>query len=99
MLRIKNLKGIAGGGQSLPIPVPLGLRQRRRKAIQWILGAAIKKRSRGSGKGQFAQKFAEELIAVVEGRSSAWDKRADVHRIAVSARMNIHKAGSVRRGR
>ena len=74
---------------ALQIPVPLGLRQRRRQAVQWILDAASKRRSRGSGRGGFAQKVAEELIAVVEGKSGVWDRRGGVHRLGVSARANL----------
>lgn len=95
LLRIKNLRGVAGGGMSLPIPVPLTQRQRRRQAMTWIIDAASKKRGRGSGKNAFAQRVAEELIAVVEGRSSVWDKRVMIHKTGVAARAN---ASSIRRG-
>jgi small subunit ribosomal protein S7 len=89
LLRIRSQKGAAGGGVALQIPVPLRLRQRRRAAMQWILTAADKKQSRGSGKGQFAQRVAEEIVAVVEGRSSVWDRRGGLHKIAVAARSNL----------
>lgn len=74
---------------SLPIPVPLSLRQRRRTAIMWILDSALKKKSRGSGPTMFAQRFADEIISVVEGKSSVWDKRAIIHKSATSARVNL----------
>jgi small subunit ribosomal protein S7 len=90
LLRIRALKGAAGGGAALQIPVPLGVRQRRRQAVQWILDASNKKHSRGSGRGQFAQRFAEELISVVEGRSSAWERRGLVHKTGTSARANLN---------
>merc|ERR1712093_692439 len=67
------------------------LRQRRRQAVQWILDAANKKKSRGSGRGQFAQRFADEIISVVEGKSSVWEKRMLVHRTGTSARANLMK--------
>lgn len=73
----------------MQIPVPLGLRQRRRQAFMWVLDAASKKKSRGSGRGQLAQRIAEELVAVVEGRSSIWEKRTGVHKIATTARSNL----------
>ncbi|KAJ9635239.1 hypothetical protein H2199_008725 [Coniosporium tulheliwenetii] len=82
-------EGAAGGGVALQIPVPLGLRQRRRTAVQWILDAATKRRNRGSGKGMFAQRVAEELVSVVEGKSSVWEKRGGVHKMGVSARANL----------
>ncbi len=56
----------------------------------WILDAASKKRSRGSGKGQFAQRVAEEVISVVEGRSGVWEKRQLVHKTGTSARANLN---------
>ncbi|EKD20490.1 putative 30S ribosomal protein S7 [Drepanopeziza brunnea f. sp. 'multigermtubi' MB_m1] len=91
LLRIRSLKGAAGGGAALQLPVPLGLRQRRRQAVQWILDAANKKESKGSGRGQFAQRVANEIISVVEGKSSVWDKRGLVHKTGTSARVNLTK--------
>ena len=89
LLRIRSQRGAAGGGAALQIPVPLGLRQRRRQAVQWILDAANKKKSRGSGRNQFALRFADELINVVEGKSSVWEKRQVVHKTGTSARANL----------
>jgi len=90
LLRLRIQKGAAGGGAALQIPVPLGLRQRRRQAVTWILDAANKKTSRGSGRGQFAQRFAEEIISVVEGRSNVWEKRQLVHKTGTSSRANLN---------
>lgn len=92
LLRIRSQRGAAGGGVALQIPVPLRVRQRRRAAVQWILAAAEKKKSRGSGRGQFAQRVAEEIVAVVEGRSGVWERRSGVHKLAVSARANVNYA-------
>lgn len=89
LLRIRSQRGAAGGGVALQIPVPLGLRQRRRQAFMWILDAASKKPNRGSGKDGFALRVAEEIVAVVEGRSAVWEKRQAVHRLATTARANI----------
>jgi small subunit ribosomal protein S7 len=88
-MRIRAQKGAAGGGVALQIPVPLHLRQRRRTAVEWILAAASKRRNVGSGKGSFAQRVAQELIAVVEGRSSIWERRNAIHKLGVAARANI----------
>ncbi|KJX98183.1 30S ribosomal protein S7 [Zymoseptoria brevis] len=90
LLRIRQQKGAAGGGVALQIPVPLGLRQRRRQALMWILDAAMKRKSRGSGNDMFAHKVADELIAVVEGRSAVWDRRQAVHKLATTARSNLN---------
>lgn len=82
------------------MPVPLTLRQRRRKAFMWILDTVSKKRSQGSGKGQLAKRVAEEIISVAEGRSSAWEKRNAVHKLATASRGNVRsgRAGGRRRG-
>lgn len=89
LLRIRSQKGAAGGGVALQIPVPLGLKQRRRQAVMWILDTASKRRSQGSGKGNFAQKVAEELIAIAEGKSTVWDRRGAVHKLGVAARSSL----------
>jgi small subunit ribosomal protein S7 len=98
LLRIRSQRGAAGGGAALQIPVPLGLRQRRRQAVEWILDAANKKKSRGSGKNQFALRVADEIINVVEGKSSVWEKRQLVHKTGTSARANLnYRPGGFRR--
>ncbi|KAL9603140.1 MAG: hypothetical protein Q9219_001343 [cf. Caloplaca sp. 3 TL-2023] len=93
LLRIRSQKGIAGGGAALQMPVPLAVRQRRRQAVMWILDAASKKPARGSGRGQFAQRVAEEVVAVIEGRSGVWDRRGAIHKLAVGARANLNVRG------
>lgn len=89
LMRIRSQKGAAGGGVALQIPVPLGLKQRRRMAVMWILDAASKKRSKGSGHDMFAQKVADELLAVAEGKSGVWERRVGIHKIGVSTRANL----------
>ncbi|KAI0104440.1 ribosomal protein S7 [Daldinia grandis] len=93
LIRIRSLRGAAGGGQSLDLPQPIAARARRRIAVMWILDAVRRKRSAGSGRTQFASRFAQELIAVVEGRSTVWDKRNSVHKLGTVARANLtHRA-------
>ena len=89
LLRLRSQKGAAGGGAALQIPIPLGLRRRRRTAMMWILTAATKKKNRGSGRNMLAQRIAEEVISVVEGRSSVWDLRNNLHKQGVAARANM----------
>jgi len=89
LLRIRAQKGAAGGGVALQIPVPLSKRQRRRTAIEWILGAASKRRNVGSGKNSLGQRVAQEMISVIEGKSGVWDKRNGIHKLGVAARANI----------
>ncbi|MCJ1445830.1 MAG: hypothetical protein MMC23_006335 [Stictis urceolatum] len=97
LMRLRSLKGFAGGGQALQVPQPLAVRQRRRTAVMWILDAIGKKTSKGSGKGMFAQKFADEIIAIVEGKSSVWEKRGSTHKLGVAARSNLAKVEKGRR--
>lgn len=94
LVKIRQQKGVLGGGQSMPIPVPLTQRQRRRTAIQWILAAAENRRELA-----LADRVAKEIINVAEGRSGAWERRQRVHKLAISARANVKAAfggGNVR---
>ena len=95
LIRIRSLKGLAGGGAALELPNPLALRQRRRQAIKWLLDVVGKKKSRGSGRSQFAHRFAEEVVAIVEGRSSVWDRRHAVHKQGTGARANLNSPALV----
>ncbi|KAM5429382.1 hypothetical protein McanMca71_004281 [Microsporum canis] len=94
LFRIRQIRGIAGGGAALPIPSPLASRQRRREAISWILDAANKRRD-----NQLSQRIANEIIAIAEGKSSTWLKRAAIHKQAAVSRANIRRASQQRRGR
>lgn len=83
LMKIISVKG-AGGTKDM-IPSPLNVRQRRRTALEWIVAAADKKKDRS----RLAERFADEIIAVVEGRSAAWDKRNQVHRTSIQSRANV----------
>lgn len=89
IVRVRSLKGMAGGGNSLDVPEPISSRARRRQAITWILDIVNKKRSMGSGRKQFATRFGQEIVAVIEGRSSAWDRRQVLHKLGTAARANL----------
>ncbi|KAL8358291.1 hypothetical protein RB598_002859 [Gaeumannomyces tritici] len=89
LIKIRNFSGLAGGGASSPVPFPLSIRQRRRVAFQWILELVRKKQSKGSGRTQLAHRIAEEIVGIVEGKSSLWDRRLMVHRLGTTARANI----------
>ena len=84
LVKIRQQKGAAGGGRSLPIPVPLSVRQRRRTAIVWIIEQSEKRRE-----PMFAKRLAQEIIAVAEGKSAVWDRRAQVHKAGTAARVNV----------
>lgn len=91
LLKVKHIPFAAGGGRALELPTPLPLRTRRRQAFQWILDVVEKKPSKGSGRKQFGHRLAEEIIAVVEGRSGVWDKRKTLHKMGTTARVNVGK--------
>ncbi|KAJ5629110.1 hypothetical protein N7528_002767 [Penicillium herquei] len=84
LFRIRQQKGIAGGGTAVQVPAPLALRQRRRAAIKWIIDASNKRRD-----AQLAHRVANELVAVAEGRSGVWEKRDQQHKIGISGRANL----------
>lgn len=84
LIKIRNQKGIAGGGAAVQIPVPLMERQRRRTAIKWIIDASDKRRD-----SRFAVRVAQELISVAEGKSGVWDRREQVHKLGVAGRANL----------
>ena len=92
-MRIQAQRGLAGGGAVLQIPAPLSLRQRRRAAIVWILEACDRRKGGTSG---FAKRFAEEIVGIIEGKSTVWSKRENQHRLAVMGRSNL---GLVKGGR
>ena len=91
LIKIRQQRGMLGGGAMQPIPQPLSVRQRRRQSIQWILDASEKRRD-----VKLADRVAKELIAVAEGKSAVWDRRALLHRMATSARSNV-KLGPMKR--
>lgn len=88
LIKIRQQKGAAGGGMSLQIPVPLHERQRRRLAIRWIIDASDKRRD-----SKFAQRVAQELVSVAEGRSGVWDRKEHIHKIGVASRSNLGQLG------
>ncbi|KAH3041166.1 hypothetical protein KXW01_002200 [Aspergillus fumigatus] len=89
LIKIRQQKGIAGGGAAVQIPVPLMQRQRRRTAIRWIIDASDKRRD-----SSFAQRVAHELVAVAEGRSGVWDRREAVHKLGVAGRSNLGRVAT-----
>ncbi|KAI3321074.1 ribosomal protein S7 [Xylariaceae sp. AK1471] len=99
IIRVRSLKGLAGGGAALEVPEPIDARARRRQAIMWILDIVNKKRSMGSGRKQFATRFGQEVVAVIEGRSAAWDRRQVVHKMGTAARANLSHPNIVGRKR
>lgn len=81
-----KLRGSAGkGGTTLQTPFPLPVRQRRRKAVEWIMAASDRKKNMLS----LAERFAAEIVDVVEGRSPAWERRMVIHKLGIVNRANM----------
>jgi ribosomal protein S7 len=87
LVKIRLQRGVLGGGQQLPLPVPLRIKQRRRTAIKWIIDGSEKRSDTA-----LADRVARELLAVAAGTSAVWEKRAMGHRLAVTARSNIRSS-------
>lgn len=87
LVKIRQQRGILGGGQNLPIPVPLRVKQRRRTAIKWILESSEKRTDVA-----MADRVSREIIAVASGGSGVWEKRAQLHRLAITARSNVRSS-------
>ncbi|CDH54357.1 30s ribosomal protein s7p s5e [Lichtheimia corymbifera JMRC:FSU:9682] len=71
------------GSKALHVPTPLRLRQRRRRAIVWMLDSASKRSEK-----TFEQRFASEVFDVIEGTSPTLQKKAQVHKQALANRAN-----------
>ncbi|KAH8763143.1 ribosomal protein S7 domain-containing protein [Diaporthe sp. PMI_573] len=97
LIRIRGFTGLAGGGKALEVPVPMSRRARRRTAFMWIMDVVEKKTSMGSGKKMLAHRIGEEIVAVVEGKSTVWDKRNQVHRLGTSVRANLNSPALMKR--
>lgn len=52
----------------------------------WMLDAVEKRRG---GTSDFAKRFAEEVVSVVEGKSSLWGRREALHGLGIRARANL----------
>lgn len=66
------------------VPIPLNEKQRNRFAIRWILEASNSKKS-----NDFAVRLAEEIINAYQGKSSGYDKKAQMHKQATQQRAYI----------
>ncbi|KAJ0109940.1 hypothetical protein J7T55_014742 [Diaporthe amygdali] len=97
LIRIRGFTGLAGGGKALEVPVPISRRARRRTAFTWIMDVVEKKTSNGSGKKMLAHRIGEEIVAVIEGKSSVWDKRNQLHKLGTSVRANLSSPALMKR--
>ncbi|KAG0280495.1 hypothetical protein BGZ95_009898 [Linnemannia exigua] len=81
---ILKLTALKKGSKVLQVPTPMTERQRRRKAIVWILEASDKRK----GEKMFKDRLASEFLAVVNGNSAALVKKNQLHKMALANRAN-----------
>ncbi|GJJ77229.1 small subunit ribosomal protein S7 [Entomortierella parvispora] len=82
---ILKLTAIKKGSKVLQVPTPMTERQRRRKAMVWILEASDKRKR---GELEFKDRLASEFLAVVNGNSGALVKKNQQHKMALANRAN-----------
>ncbi|ANZ74826.1 BA75_01445T0 [Komagataella pastoris] len=71
-----------GFAKNVTVPVPLSTRQRNRLAFKWILEGSDKRASK-----DFSVRLAEEIVSVIDGKSSGFEKRSLMHKQAA-----LHRA-------
>ncbi|KAF9311449.1 hypothetical protein BG003_007372 [Podila horticola] len=81
---ILKLTATKKGSKVLQVPTPMTERQRRRRAIVWILEASDKRK----GEKMFKDRLASEFLAVVNGNSGALAKKNQQHKMALANRAN-----------
>lgn len=82
LFAVKTLK--TGFAKNIIVPVPLTKRQRDRQTILWLLDGADKKMS-----NDLSVRLGEEIISAWEGKSSGYEKRANIHKNAIAQRAYI----------
>ena len=80
LVRIMTIKK---SGKNEQAPIPLNERQRRRRAIVWILDASDKRSDR-----DFSKRLAMEVIAICNGTSNVYLQKTALHKLAVAQRAN-----------
>ncbi|CAK9441507.1 mitochondrial 37S ribosomal protein uS7m [Lodderomyces beijingensis] len=81
---VKTRTMSTGVAKKKVVPVPLNERQRNRYAITWILEASKNRKS-----NDFSVRLAEELINAYQGKSSGFEKKAQMHKQATQQRAYI----------
>ncbi|KAJ1802594.1 hypothetical protein LPJ56_006116, partial [Coemansia sp. RSA 2599] len=72
------------GSKVIQVPRALNLRQRRRKAIVWLLDSAKKRNERS-----IHMRLSGELQAIVNGTSGCLEKKLQLHKVVLANRSNI----------
>lgn len=86
-IRMAKLKK---GSKQVSVPRPLGERQRVRQAIVWILDASDKRKNPvAGGSRKFGERVALEVEAILNGTSTIFKTRNDLHQTATVNRANV----------
>ncbi|KAJ2668740.1 hypothetical protein IWW42_005009 [Coemansia sp. RSA 1085] len=72
------------GSKVIQVPRALNLRQRRRRAIVWLLHAVNNRNERS-----FSMRLSGELQAIVNGTSGVLEKKLQLHKFVLDNRSNI----------
>ncbi|KAJ2456661.1 hypothetical protein GGF42_003134 [Coemansia sp. RSA 2424] len=81
---IMDTRSARQGSKVIQVPRALNLRQRRRRAIVWILETASRRNER-----QLHLRLSGELQAIVNGTSSILEKKLQLHKAVLANRSNI----------
>jgi ribosomal protein S7 len=73
------------GSKVVYIPKPLNLRQRRRKAILWILEACKKRNEKA-----FPLRLSGEIQDIINKNSKILNKKDELHKMVLANRANIN---------
>jgi small subunit ribosomal protein S7 len=87
-----KLSSTKKGSKVVHVPTALRDRQRRRRAIVWMLDASKKR-----GEKSFEERFAAEVFDVSQGVSSVLQKKQQVHKQALANRANAQVSYNTQR--
>lgn len=81
-----------GGAKGVAVPLALNMRQKQKKAIDWILDASDKRQNPAAGGSKkFGERVAYEMEAVLNGTSDVLKKKEQLHNSATVSRANVLK--------
>lgn len=87
-----KLSSTKKGSKVVHVPTALRDRQRRRRAIVWMLDASKKR-----GEKSFEERFAAEVYDVSQGVSSVLQKKQQIHKQALANRANAQVSYNTQR--
>ncbi|KAI8320583.1 ribosomal protein S7 [Martensiomyces pterosporus] len=82
-----DTKSARQGSKVIQVPRALNLRQRRRRAIVWILDSVKRRNER-----KFHMRLSGELQAIINGTSGVLEKKLQLHKLVLANRSNIRTA-------